>query len=123
MSISGIGPRLPMALDADGGYALLKTLKQTAAQNLKMIVLTDPGERMMDPTFGVGVRRLLFENDTSANVSVIEARIKSQVNKFLPWIKISNIKIDNSEHLFSVIISYYIPALGASQQILSIPVN
>mgnify|MGYP005828049653 FL=1 len=78
MAMNGLGPRLPLTLDSDGGHILLKTLKDLARQNLKMIVLTDPGERMMDPTFGVGVRRLLFENQNS-DTSVITSRIKSQI--------------------------------------------
>ena len=58
---TGYGPQLPLNQPGDGGYSLLQNYKQMAAQNLKMIVLTSPGERVMDTSFGVGVRNFLFE--------------------------------------------------------------
>jgi len=122
MAMNGLGPRLPLTLDSDGGHILLKTLKDLARQNLKMIVLTDPGERMMDPTFGVGVRRLLFENQNS-DTSVITSRIKSQTKKFLSWVSIDKVKISTSEHILSISILYHIPSLGPSRLLLSIPLN
>lgn len=122
MSMNGIGPSLPIQLDSDGGYLLLKTLKGVARQNLKMVVLTDPGERIMDPSFGVGVRRLLFENEGS-DVSSISNRIISQVKKYISWVAIENIDINNSDNLLVVRIHYYIPAIGSSRDLLTISVN
>ncbi len=101
MSMSGIAPSLPIQLDSDGGYLLLRTLKDVARQNLKMVVLTDPGERMMDPSFGVGVRRLLFENENS-DVANISSRIVSQAKKYVSWVAIENIDIDNSDNLLVI---------------------
>tara|TARA_A100001515_G_C4590262_1_gene215743 strand:- start:3565 stop:3933 length:369 start_codon:yes stop_codon:yes gene_type:complete len=122
MSMSGIAPSLPIQLDSDGGYLLLRTLKDVARQNLKMVVLTDPGERMMDPSFGVGVRRLLFENENS-DVANISSRIVSQAKKYVSWVAIENIDIDNSDNLLVIKIHYYIPAIGSSRDLLTISVN
>ena len=58
----GIAPKLPLQLDEVDGYRLTKTIKETVQQNLKMIVLTSPGERIMNPDFGVGLRNYLFRN-------------------------------------------------------------
>ena len=50
----GISPKLPLRVDSvDGFYALTKKITETLQQNLKMLVLTAPGERMMNPEFGV----------------------------------------------------------------------
>ena len=122
MSMNGIAPSLPIQLDSDGGYLLLRTLKDVARQNLKMVVLTDPGERMMDPSFGVGVRRLLFENENS-DVANISSRIVSQAKKYVSWVAIENIDIDNSDNLLVIKIHYYIPAIGSSRNLLTISVN
>tara|TARA_R100000664_G_C2727737_1_gene119190 strand:+ start:391 stop:759 length:369 start_codon:yes stop_codon:yes gene_type:complete len=122
MSMNGIAPSLPIQLDSDGGYLLLRTLKDVARQNLKMVVLTDPGERMMDPSFGVGVRRLLFENENS-DVANISSRIVSQAKKYVSWVAIENIDIDNSDNLLVIKIHYYIPAIGSSRDLLTISVN
>ena len=120
--MQGISPRLPLNIDPDGGYISLQTLKQVAAQNLKMIVLTDPGERVMDPIFGAGVRGLLFENP-GPSVDIIKQRIKAQVAKYLPWVTISEIQLSSSDNLLSLIIYYVIPNLGTGLEELSISVN
>ena len=56
---------LPLSLgDSDGPYLTHDDMESVAAQNLKMIVLTSPGERVMDSSFGVGIRSYLFEQAT-----------------------------------------------------------
>ena len=86
----GLSPKLPLTVDeVDGPYVLNKTLKQIATQNLKMLILTNPGERIMNPRFGVGVRRYLFENNSPAVYDEIRQRIQAQVRKYLNYIKIT----------------------------------
>ena len=44
----GYSPKLPLTLDEeDGAYGLTKNLRQLTRQNLKMILLTSPGERII----------------------------------------------------------------------------
>ena len=53
----GIAVALPLGVnDTDGAYILHKDLTSMAEQNLKMVILTNPGERIMVPEFGAGVR-------------------------------------------------------------------
>jgi|TARA_R110002033_G_scaffold84869_1_gene135356 phage baseplate assembly protein W len=90
--VSGISPKLPLYIDPVDGIALNKTLKQMARQNLKMIILTSPGERIMHPKFGVGLRRYLFMNNTQSTLSDMSRKIQEQVRIYLPNIKIRSIK-------------------------------
>ena len=56
--LQGISPQLPLVYShTDGPYQLNKTLKDVVRQNLKMLILTAPGERIMVPEFGVGLHR------------------------------------------------------------------
>tara|TARA_R110001583_G_scaffold84781_2_gene222644 strand:- start:12685 stop:13062 length:378 start_codon:yes stop_codon:yes gene_type:complete len=125
MSITGIGARLPIARDPDGDYMLLQNLKGTARQNLKMIVLTDPGERVRMPGFGAGVRRLLFENTGGQILSAVKGRIKSQAATYIPWIDIGGVttSMNPDSGVLSIVITFSIPALGGVRDILSIPIN
>ena len=61
----GISPKLPLSLSPNGGHLLNETHEKSVAQNFKNLVLTCPGERAMDPLFGVGLRNFLFLNDTA----------------------------------------------------------
>jgi len=101
--VSGISPKLPLYIDPVDGIALNKTLKQMTRQNLKMIILTSPGERIMHPKFGVGLRRYLFMNNTQSTLSNISRKIEEQVRTYLPNIKIRSIKFfsENGEEIRS----------------------
>ena len=101
--MSGISPKLPLYIDPIDGIALNKTLKQMTRQNLKMIILTSPGERIMHPKFGVGLRRYLFMNNTSRTLSDISRKIEEQIRIYLPTVNIRSIKFlsENGEEVRS----------------------
>ena len=101
--MSGISPKLPLYIDPVDGIALNKTLKQMTRQNLKMIILTSPGERIMYPKFGVGLRRYLFMNNTQSTLSDINRKIEEQVRTYLPNVRIRSIKFlsENGEEIRS----------------------
>ena len=89
--MAGISVKLPLSLDPDDGYKLNKTLKEVARQNLKMLVLTAPGERIMIPEFGVGIRNYLFENMSSDVFFDLKSEIISQAETYFPYITISSV--------------------------------
>ena len=89
--MSGISPKLPLERDEQDGFSLNKTVIEAVKQNLKMLVLTSPGERVMDPDFGCGIRRLLFEPATFDVKGQVESRIKSQVSRYLPFVNIIDV--------------------------------
>jgi phage baseplate assembly protein W len=126
--VSGISPKLPLYIDPVDGIALNKTLKQMARQNFKMIILTSPGERIMHPKFGVGLRRYLFMNNTRRTLSDINRKIEEQVRTYLPSVNIRSIKFfsENGEEIRSsfesssssnyvhLVINYEIPSAFVS---------
>jgi|10_taG_2_1085330.scaffolds.fasta_scaffold00404_9 phage baseplate assembly protein W len=87
----GFSPKLPLQPDpVDGFYKLNKTLAEVAKQNLKMVVLTAPGERIIHPEFGVGARNYLFETEVGTQQN-LSAKIVEQARRFVPYIEILNI--------------------------------
>ena len=94
--MAGLGARLPLLIsDSDGPYDLLQSIKEVAAQNIKMVVFTNPGERVMDPAFGVGIKRFLFRQNTEQTYSILKNRIRKQIDRYLPYIKIEKIYINS----------------------------
>jgi len=75
----------------NNGYQLITTLKTNIKQNLKMLVLTSPGECIGDPDFGVGIKKYLFEMNDNQVYSMIESAIRKQVKKHLPYIVITRV--------------------------------
>jgi phage baseplate assembly protein W len=122
----GISPKLPLSIDSeDGKYTLNKTLKEAIAQNLKNLVLTAPGERIMNPDFGVGIRNYLFRENSTQLYSEIEGRIVTQVGLFMPFLKISNVKfisslddpVNISDNAIYITIFYNIIPLGSNDRL------
>ena len=135
MSAQGLSVALPLRIDArDGAYGLNKNLLQVAEQNLKMVILTAPGERIMFPEFGVGVRNYLFEQNNTAITGIIMQNIREQVTKYLPYIRILNLNVSSpsdqtlgqpgaaDKATIIISIEYSVPAAGASSN-LTIPVS
>ena len=94
--MASIGVALPLTLDSGDGFTMLKDLKKAIRQNLKMLILTNPGERVMNPNFGVGMKRFLFENYHEDVTSQIETKIKQQVDIYMPSVRIRGIGFDTT---------------------------
>jgi hypothetical protein len=86
---TGLAAKLPLTTDSVfGPYNLITDFGSLAAQNLKMLILTSPGERMMDINFGVGLRRYLFDQNSPQTFNEIRGNIIEQTGRYLPYIKI-----------------------------------
>ena len=115
--MKGYSPKLPLTLDPRDGYRLNKSLHEVIKQNLKMLVLTSPGERVMEPAFGVGIYNFLFELNTQLTRDALRERIIQQAGKYLPFVQIKGISFGNSQEddvdreMLGVVIAYAIPAL------------
>ena len=108
--MAGISVKLPLFVsEFDGTYALNKTLKDTVKQNFKMLLLTIPGERMMNPDFGIGLQTFLFEPNDFGTQERISARIHEQVGKYMPFLEVTDIYTsDESGSLMHISISYFL---------------
>ena len=88
-----IGLDVSMPLRSDdvfGFYVLTQTIKDNTKQNIKMLLLTAPGERVMLPTYGVGIRNYLFENNPE--FEIVE-RIRNQMAKYLQDVSIVSLEV------------------------------
>ena len=97
MKVRGLSPKLPLSLDNADGYTLIKTHKEMIKQNLKMLLLTVPGERMMEPEFGVGIYTYVFEQNTVLTQGEIQARISEQLSLYMPYVEIVDLVFNNTE--------------------------
>lgn len=101
----------------DGHYAMNKSLKEVVKQNFKDLLLTNPGERVMLPNYGIGVKTLLF-HQRQENLSQIDIRgsISQKVNTYLPFIQINNIQVSDNlpedQNSIYINIDYSIPSIN-----------
>jgi len=112
---NGYSPKYPLQFSAYGGYAQNDNILSVIKQNLKMLLLTIPGERIMYPDLGVGFKKYLFEQSSEDVYEEIRDRIYSQVEEYMPFLNIEEISItpDMQEgNAISVIIYYFINNLS-----------
>ena len=84
-----IGVTLPF-----DGPAVFNSSYQTKEQvksNLINLLLTDPGERLMQPNFGIGIRRFLFEQ--VIDKITVKNKIIDGVQLYIPEIEIEDLFI------------------------------
>mgnify|MGYP003644071483 CR=1 FL=1 len=116
--MNGIGPELPLSRDHRFGvYSLVSSYRDEVKQNFKNLLLTSPGERIMNPDFGVGLRHFLFEPRQNS-VQAIRQRIEGQVRKYMPFLKVNRIEFDNNDSpVLSITIDYEVPSINLSTSI------
>ena len=117
--MAGISPRLPLMRDLKDGYVANKTLREVIKQNVKNLLLTAPGERMMDPLFGVGLRQFLFEQNVVVFHEDVRNAIYTQIKKYMPFVQIVDIDIMPQVDLGTINITfeYSVPSISAADRI------
>jgi len=124
--MSAIGPRLPLMKDeVFGHFSLITEYKEEIKQNLKNLLLTAPGEKMMNPDFGVGMRHFLFE-PRKHSISGMRQKIDNQIRKYMPFLRNLRVQFDtntdqdylNDSNILSVTIIYDIPNLNLSTSLV-----
>lgn len=117
--LNGMSVSLPITYDAvDGPFKLNKDLLSTIKTNVKNLLFTIPGEKIMDPNFGIGISKFLFENYTPTVKSEIIQRINKQFGLYMPFISlvdldINDLKIDNNEIFIKL--QYFIKPLDLTE--------
>ena len=88
---------LPLT-QATNGFAGFtdEEIKEAINQNFRMLLLTRPGEYVMDANFGIGLINYLFELDTTFPYDEAEGRVRSQVSEYMPYISIRQVAFDDS---------------------------
>lgn len=107
----GYSPKFPLTFSPEGGYTLNKSIIEVVKQNFKNLLLTNPGERIFDINFGIGLKKFLFEQRTEEVKQAIKNRIFSQAAEYMPFIDIQRIDIvddSSEENTIFISINYFI---------------
>jgi len=83
-SFLGTGWAFPPAFDKAGSTAVMSHAVADIEESIRIILGTVPGERMMQPTFGCNLRRLVFETVDSAMITEINDLIEHALLEFEP---------------------------------------
>lgn len=80
----------------DGYFSTTKTTVDSIKNNIKMLLQTEQSERVFQPSLGMSIRSLLFEQITEDTTIQIENNIVDVFETWLPYVELKDIKINNS---------------------------
>jgi len=125
--VLGIG--INRTSDSNGIFAVNYTTLTQAKDNLKNLILTKKGERLMNPNFGCDIWGLLFEQINEETISTkIESSILDAVGTWLPYLNIEQIIFDYNEadidtNKISVDVKFSLKSNTTLTELLSVTIN
>lgn len=97
----GFGLAWPM-LPEDGRLPRAQDLARIQ-QSLRMILATEPGERLMRPDFGCGLRRFLQQPNSGATRAQIEAAVREAIQQWEPRVALVELSVEaDAQHASAV---------------------
>lgn len=90
----GVGFAFPPCLEADGEIALA-AYEEDIRQSIRIILGTNPGERVMRPDFGAGLNAFLFEPISFATMQRVKQRVEEALIDWEPRIEVEVVRVSN----------------------------
>jgi len=91
-----VGLQIPIRI-TNVAFAQNFTVLEQLKSNIKNLLLTKQGERLMNNDFGAGIETVLFEPITDEFEEKIQDIINEAVEKYLPNVSIDEINVDMSD--------------------------
>lgn len=88
----GIGWAYPLRLTADDSVATA-AYEEDIRQAIHIILGTNPGERLMRPDFGAGLRDFVFEPVNTTTMVLLENRVRGALNTWEPRIDLLDVSV------------------------------
>ena len=96
-------------------------------ESMRIVLMTEPGERLRRPGFGAGLGRFLFEPNTVATHALIAERIRDALGRHEPRVRVQQVDVaaDRADpHAAIAAITYRLVATGVLERVsLAVPVG
>ena len=119
-----IGIQLPLTNDKSNVFNQTFTTTDQIKYNLKNLLLTEPGERIMLTDYGCGLRKKLFEQQNPNLQNEIDNLIRTAIQTWMPYINVRTIQFNLTEdHFVQIKIAYSTAMDPKNLQILLLEPN
>ena len=96
----------------DGWFASTSSTIKAVKENIKLFLMTERGERLMQPNLGIGIRKYLFQPITGDIEVQLHNEILSSLSFWMPFVEIKELNIREGEQVgengFKIFISFNI---------------
>jgi hypothetical protein len=93
---TAIGIILPIQRGSTGFFAQSYETIEQVKSNIQNLLLTKPGERLMQPNFGCPLYNLLFSQNTDDLEVRIQTAIQDSMAQWLPYVNIQEIYVEQT---------------------------
>jgi len=121
-NIYGRGISFPPRIDANGRVAWSEGT-QNIRESIKIILLTELGERLMLSEFGAGLKNFLYEPNTVETRRLIEEQITHALNQWEPRIQLQEVNVEEDTNDSQQAIATITYKLTATQQVVGVSVQ
>jgi phage baseplate assembly protein W len=118
MTKNSINIKIPLVYSSEGPYETNKNIIDAINQNIFILFMTNPGERIMNYDYGIGINRFLFENINYEVIEGIREQIYSQFDKYIIGVNIEQLEVRESEkfsHAIEIKLRWNISSYGISE--------
>jgi phage baseplate assembly protein W len=104
--------KYPLAIDRGLGSVSDETdYPSHVEQMIKQLLLTNPGERINRPTFGCGLRRMVFQPNSEPAATLLKVTILEALDTWLSTvIKVDDVTVSATSETLSVSLRYVLTA-------------
>src|SRR5204863_3827802 len=103
----GSGWTFPIEPDSRAARLLYVAGPENVRQAIQIILETEPGERLMRPTFGCGLRRYLMKPNTTATRALIKQEVERALAAGEPRIKVNAVVVEPGDDPALVLIQIF----------------
>ena len=101
------------------GDLALRRDEESVKESIKNLILTDKGERLMQPLIGGNIRAMLFENITPAVLKMIEQQVRITIEEYEPRAQLIDVDVKSAidDNKVQVTIRFYITNVSQPIQV------
>jgi Bacteriophage baseplate protein W len=107
LSFLGRGWNFPPCPDQNSGGLEYVGGAEKVRLSIQIILETEPGERIMRPTFGCGLRRYLMKPNTTATRALMQRDVQTALKAWEPRIDVRSVEVTSGDDLALVLIEIF----------------
>lgn len=104
-----LGKGIQFPIKTSGGIFAQSEGAELIEESIRLILSTSPGERLMRPKFGCGLRKMVFAANTAAARSRIAYEVEEALKRWEPRIKLELVEVvtnEKAQNRLNIEISY-----------------
>ena len=108
----------PYRADRTGRTAAPSSEAAHARELIEQVLFTSPGERVMRPAFGTGVRQLVFAPAGDQAATAAQHLVSGALQQWLSgWIEVQDVDVEGHEATLTVTVRYRLRSSGESDEV------